>query len=440
MTWSKRFERLSDAGAVGTVFTATFLYAASVGLVFQLFVLPVLLPQLHAGHGLLVGRDSIGFHEAAEAMARNITALGWSAWDPRSDVQGVISIAALLYALTGVHEPWVMLIFHAALFAGGAAALYRLAFLLTRTRFASAAAFIPFVILPSAILIFADLHKDIWSCVGILFILAGWTTLEALPAPRRWDFVQFALWCCVGIFLIWLVRPYLIKVMLIGLAVAIGLRTVLAIWARDNWRSVTTKLFAYLLCFFVFAVVTKISKSPLMGGAGPVVVPPGLKQPNGFFETSLFQLIIVRQGFLETAAGSVVDRNVYLRSITDIVEYIPRALQIGLFAPFPSMWFTQGYTEGGTIMRMIAAFEMIAAYLLLGGLALLWPKLLPLQRRAFLMVLSICLVTIAIFGIAFPNIGALYRMRYAFYLPVVGLGAAGWVIFLMRKRAADTAG
>jgi hypothetical protein len=45
-------------------------------------------------------------------------------------------------------------------------------------------------------------------------------------------------------------------------------------------------------------------------------------------------------------AGSNIDTDVELNSAFDLVRYLPRAIEVGLFAPFPRMWVTPGAQSG----------------------------------------------------------------------------------------------
>ncbi len=46
-----------------------FVTTAVMALIVQLLILPVIFPALHAGHGLVVGGDWIGFHQIAQELA-----------------------------------------------------------------------------------------------------------------------------------------------------------------------------------------------------------------------------------------------------------------------------------------------------------------------------------------------------------------------------------
>lgn len=129
-------------------------------------------------------------------------------------------------------------------------------------------------------------------------------------------------------------------------------------------------------------------------------------------------------------AGSDIDQEVRFNSSADIIRYIPRAVVVGFFAPFPSMWLTAG-KQVGTSGRLLSGFETILTYLI-EGLALfgLW------SARKQLATWFLCLaaaIGVGVLGLIVSNMGALYRLRYPFWLLLVVIGAGG-VSYLMRWR------
>src|SRR3569623_717803 len=155
---------VTGPSGVALVFVIAFSFVALAALAIELVSLPHILPSLHAGHGLMVGHDSVEFQTLAEAMAERIRAQGWSAWKLSPADAGVIGIVAAAYTLTGVHEPYVLVPIYAALYAVCTTCVYRITLQQTghmRGAWIAAAAFLLF---PSATMIYAAMHKDAWSC------------------------------------------------------------------------------------------------------------------------------------------------------------------------------------------------------------------------------------------------------------------------------------
>lgn len=115
-------------------------------------------------------------------------------------------------------------------------------------------------------------------------------------------------------------------------------------------------------------------------------------------------------------AGSLLDAQTEFRSTGDLLRYAPRALAIGMWAPFPSTWFSVG-RRVGNVGKIVSGFETLAIYLLqvLTALALIRePRQLA---RWFLVVMIVGGVTALAFVI--PNAGAIYRFRYVFWILLI---------------------
>jgi hypothetical protein len=173
----------------------------------------------------------------------------------------------------------------------------------------------------------------------------------------------------------------------------------------------------------------------------PVAGPPPLAdelavrsrwQPSAWLpapiEARLFTLASIRRGFLEsyTGAASNIDAAVAFWSAGDFVAYLPRALQIGLLAPFPAHWIGQGHLEATTFQRRVTGVEMVGVYL---ALACLPCAMWRWRRRSELwLLLGLCLGMILIYALATPNVGSLHRARYGPLMVLVALGVTGGLV------------
>jgi hypothetical protein len=139
--------------------------------------------------------------------------------------------------------------------------------------------------------------------------------------------------------------------------------------------------------------------------------------PHTLNEVSLF-----RRRFIEEYpdAASNVDADVQFNSAADVARYIPRALIIGLFAPFPRMWREPGDTVGLT-GKLIAGFETSAMWVIeFLALFTVWRRR---RNWAVWLLLIISLTGALALGLVVVNLGALYRMRYVFWMLLIPLGA-----------------
>jgi hypothetical protein len=159
------------------------------------------------------------------------------------------------------------------------------------------------------------------------------------------------------------------------------------------------------------------------------------------------QIAARRQGFavrmgpdgevVPSEAGSDIDNGVQLRSFADIVRHVPRAALVGFLAPFPNMWLSTGKQVGAS-GRIVSGFEMILTYMI-ECLALfgLWSR--RKRLAAWLLFVVAALGTISL-GLIVTNIGALYRLRYPFWVLLIVLGAGGADYLLRRRTRAESVG
>jgi hypothetical protein len=134
-----------------------------------------------------------------------------------------------------------------------------------------------------------------------------------------------------------------------------------------------------------------------------------------------------------TMRGSTIDPLVAFHSLGDMLAYAPRALQIAMLSPFPSIWLEGGRKATSTGLRLAVIPETVAAYVLLVGLpAFLWGNR---RRPVPWLILFVCLGMLLFYGIAVPNAGAIQRFRFPYYLPLVCMGLAGWLQFFAARRS-----
>ena len=142
-----------------------------------------------------------------------------------------------------------------------------------------------------------------------------------------------------------------------------------------------------------------------------------------FESRDAFQHTLDRRGeAVETDDGSRIDSNVKLDGPAAIAHQLPRALAVGLFAPFPNMWLRTG-KQVGLSGRIISGFEMLLTYLIESfALFGLWSK--RRNPSTWLLLIMIGLGALAL-GLVVNNVGAMYRLRYPFWVLIVILGAGG---------------
>ena len=123
-------------------------------------------------------------------------------------------------------------------------------------------------------------------------------------------------------------------------------------------------------------------------------------------------------------SGSNIDADVRFDGVLDIVRYSPRAVIIGLFAPFPNMWFTPGQ-HVGMLGKLLAGIETLLTYIIeLLCVVGFWQRR---QQFASWLLLSTAVLGAGAVGLVMVNVGAIYRLRYSFWMLLVVLGSGGLV-------------
>ncbi|HEX8559710.1 MAG TPA: hypothetical protein VF668_16545 [Pyrinomonadaceae bacterium] len=136
-------------------------------------------------------------------------------------------------------------------------------------------------------------------------------------------------------------------------------------------------------------------------------------------------------------AGSGIDRDVRFDDLRSLLLYLPRAFQIGWWAPFPNMWAGAGRRVGGA-GKLLSGVETLAIYLV--ELLALAAALLPPRRLAAWLLLGVTVFGVTGLGLVIPNVGALFRFRYTFWVLLIVLGAKGFESLLAWRGAARRAG
>jgi hypothetical protein len=440
--------RFGDFPNPAVVWCVSFVYAALLALVLQKLMLP-LLPSLHAGHGLLAN-DATLFHELAVEMAQRIHENGWSEWrlHPHVGVGGNVGLLAALYTVLGPDPAW-LIPFSAAAHATAALMLYFLGPMLwpgDTGRLGGLIAATLFLVFPSALMWYGQIHKDAFSIAGILMMLTSWLGLVAdTPFPRR-RLTTVAL-AVAGYALVFFVRPHLPQ--LISLAFVVAWLALAATSAfRRTWRAdraalgLAALLTATLMtCHMATSSVTA-SYNEVLDASSNVGAEEGSwhwtrnaalpARIDLLFERISRARASFAQFGIKINAGSQIDVDRQPATATAALAYMPRATLIGLFAPFPDTW-----GERLSLFRVVGAVETLIWYLLAPGILLL-----ACQRpsKPLLAGLVFAGVIITILAYTIPNVGTLYRQRYGLLFFFVLAGATGWARLVLGVLSATGGG
>lgn len=404
-----------------------FCYAVTAALLLQKMVLPML-PSLHGGYGLLKN-DAILFHREAIALAEEIRNRGWDAWSlwPGREGSGNVAILAAMYVLFGP-DPALLIPINAALHALGGLLLFLIGRQLWPGRvgvYGSLVASALFVLFPSSLVWYGQVHKDSFSNAGLLLMVYAF--LRALSSERSDVWVAP---CCAlsAVLLIALVRPYYFKFLTIaGFAV---LPTIVMFVALGRQSRRMLPVFGIAAILAVTAMSIRSGHANLDGTAyatggswienyvwnRSAVVPVSLDRQAELAARTRVGLTRYNQS---VGARSLIDGHVELHSFTDIVLFAPRALQVALFAPFPSTWMQES-----SLPVVLGIGETIVWYLFVPGI------LIAIYRRwsaEVVITLVFSLTFLMMIGIVEPNVGTIFRMRYVHLNLLLLVGALGWM-------------
>ncbi len=225
--------------------------------------------------------------------------------------------------------------------------------------------------------------------------------------------------------LFWVVRGNMWNVVLVAILTTIAMLLFRMLRAK---KLMSGNAFVMLLIIAAALLVPARLESTALPGVRPPTTPlaiPSASQPassEGIWIRALKQIVDRRAGFRSyRSQGSNIDSNVRFTSAADILRYVPRAAVIGFFAPFPNMWVQPG--SYGLAGRLLSGMETLAMYFLYCACGFcLW------QERRNLKVWLLFLVAAAgilALGLVVVNAGALYRLRYVFWMLLIVIAAGG---------------
>jgi len=404
---------------------------------------------MHAGGGLL-GNDAVYFHSVAQQLAERINLGGWGFWSPypAHGATGNVAILGALYAIFGP-DPALIIPVNAAIHATGGVLVYLVTQEISpESRIGALAgvfAAILFVVFPSALNWYGQLHKDGYAIAGFLFILLAWLRGVSRPLVLS-EWLRLLVMQLIGTILVVAVRPYGIKLILMA---HIGLGAItFAIYLRQRQLRQHIGLIGLIAASAVLMAASMMLTASLGSKVGSEHAQLSLSGEvysnwvgDGSWQWQRSTLLPESvDRYVETAARtragmiasgqmvgarSIIDGDIQPRSAGDVLAYLPRALQIALFAPFPNRWLSDL-----TITNLISVCEMLIFYVcFVGVLFLLYYNRGPAVLVAFYFSIFFLLVN----GFTLANLGTLYRVRYAYLFVILAIGILGWFLWLQRR-------
>ena len=448
-----------------SIFIISLIYTSIVSIFVQFILLPIFLPDIHSGGGLLLGFDMNTFHREASEIASSIDEGGWSNFKISGSISG---LAAFFYYITGIHEIYVVIPFNALVHSLSAVLIYCLIKLILNDKMSAFFGAIVFIFLPSSIFWYAQLHKDGVFILGVFLFIFGF--IGIIKYAFNGKIIQTLVLLMFPIFgnmLSVLMRPYYAPVVEVMAFLLSLIFTIYIFYKIDEYRK---KLL--LILGFVFITISilitnnfissehtafnivnsiKLISEPLPSQTQleSEPLPSSVEIARNEFRIKWLKTILqIPEGFTNSLVKrrdkyirkhgmtgfSNIDINQKLDSLSDIILYTPRALQIGLAAPFPNQWFAPARSSATYIFKVINVFEMILYYLSFIGIILIYIK--NKEPVVYASVMGYALINLIAFTVAIPNIGTLHRIRYGFTMLIVCLGCAQ-IFKLLHKNKRD---
>jgi len=236
--------------------------------------------------------------------------------------------------------------------------------------------------------------------------------------------------------LFWVLRGNMWNVVVLAVGLTILLLSLRMVRAH---RLLPANAIAIVVVLVAMLLVPSRIESTALAGVRPPATPLAIPSSTqampgeGVFARVFRQVGQRRAGFRNyRAQESNIDDDVRLRSADDVVKFIPRATVIGFFAPFPRMWIQAGsFRLAG---RLLSGGETLLMYLFYFAAAIcVWRNRKRIEMWLLFLVATIG--TIAL-GLVVVNAGALYRLRYVFWIMFIIMAADTLVHFTILRTSA----
>ena len=384
-----------------------------------------LLPNIFDQHGtgLVFAIDATSYRDLASQLATELQTNGINAW---LAIKAPLHCRAysILFATLG------SLLGHNILAAEPLNLLYYLGMLscvyaLGRETFNERTAKLAAIIVgvwPSLLMHSTQLIRDSLSILCLLALLLVLTLLLTRTLSLRSGLAAGIAGALLAS-LFWVLRGNMWNIVIFAVCVTI----VLLLWRMVRERRVfAANTIAIAFVLVAMLLVPGRLESTSLPGVRPPETPlaiPSTTEPaarEGIFTRTLQQIGQRRAGFRGyRAQESNIDGDVRLTTASDVLRFIPRAAVIGFLAPFPRMWFEHG--SYGSAGRLLSGAETLVMYFLYFGVAAcVWRNRRRLET--WLLFLVATLGTVAL-GLVVANAGALYRLRYVFWIMFIIMAA-----------------
>ena len=426
-----------------------------VGLTFQKWLVPTFFNDFGSAEGLL-SYDARTFHTTAKSKAIEIISLGWAKWELRPDGHSPAGVASLFYALFSP-SPVSVLPLNALIHAVTAYLVLRIMQDFFPPLTAVAGALI-FALNPFSFEWSAQIHRDGIFILGNILLLYVFnlilSRLRGATQRENMSLLKLFLLLFFGSFLVWLARPLWGPVSSALTIITLGLYLIAAVGAdRDSKKATVSIILLLTIGFQIWlgALNSPEAESVLVKSAeikSAEIKSAETSSQNTdplqnlwsrsewlplFMESRFLQIATSRRNSIDLKGGTAIDYDQQFISAGEVIEYIPRALFVGLFSPFPEHWGGEGSTPALTLGRRVVGVLTFLSYPCLAGVLIL---LCRKKEYGLWVLIFFCMFQILILALAFANVGTIMRYRFGFHNLLVALGFAMlFCIWLENKRS-----
>lgn len=423
------------------IFFAVFLCALAAMTIAREVLIPHMMPTATDGH---IPGDPYYYHTIALEKAQQMHEEGIQTFELHLKGQGSAGIASLLYFLGG----GVYSIVAMNAFLHGSSCIVMA--LIINNWFPlrlSLLSTLPLIISPHSIFWFSQINKDSYALSGYLLFLFGILgIIKQNNCFKKQLFYTLA--CIVGIFTIWIVRPYVNQILL-PITAFLFLITII-IFQKNNlapqkFSVAIGAVFILLSLFFLGrgalsdqtlesfnewqytlnqpkSIVTECykevdSRNWIDLELLPIFANNKIKY---MMINRCISFLILNKSKNTTTIDSFIDSNFFPKSSLEAILYIPRAMTIGVLSPWPDRWLYVFYKERSFFYTIVP----LEAALLYIGLVSLCIWLYRRREYSILIPVALSATVMTVYGMSMPFIGALYRYRYPWWMVLICLGLA----------------
>lgn len=421
------------------LFIFFFCYSLIVAIIFQNFLVPKLNPLSTLG---LFGDDALHFHAEAIKLSVQIHQHGWTSWKlfpgPSSSIN--VSVLAALYFLFG-QNPALMLPINATIHAASGVIVFQIAYELSRSRksgfYAGLLCALLFVLSPSALNWYGQIHKDGWLIIGVLLMTLSFIRMltQETEGLNFKNYYKNLLIYASGLIFASISRPYIVKLLVVVLTLCFLLFVIFSFKKKQTVTWVSLFFLSVITVSVVtITVVKSLSQESNLGDTYSTYSLASWEWKKSTWlhhevDKQIETLARTRLGFINYANAingkSNIDLEIKPDNALDIILYAPRATEIAVLSPFPTTWLNEV-----TPLKLVSILEMSIAYLCILGVVFLFRFQ---NKKVYFFITFFALSFLCVYGLICPNIGTLYRVRFAYEFLLIILGVVGWIDWIYNK-------